>query len=62
MKTPFTNFVRAEVAGLIRDLQKEMKKTLVRDTLNSNFPYIPCPEHIGNDPCDDQDPEMDEDY
>lgn len=57
----FSEAQQRAMPTLIRYLQTQFELDLIIDG-RSKPPFIPCPNTLGNDPCDDQDPDMDEDY
>ena len=58
---PFRDAAQAEFARRCHDIRTHEERAL-HDDCRPRPPFVPCPEHIGNDPCDDQNPWMDEDY
>ena len=57
----FISLIREHCAEMCRDIRAQQEAALA-DDCRPHPPFVPCPTHIGNDPCDDQDPWMDEDY
>lgn len=55
----FTEAQRLNMEVLLKDIQASFEYALINDC-RPRPRFVPCPEHIGNDPCDDW--SLDDDY